>query len=173
MNDEISVEDVAAYCTELGLLNRITPEQASVQVALTLRSGSYMVWLQPQLGRSILGLFIRNVLVAGAERRAAVAQAICHINYQILMGKFTMDLRDGEVTFELPILYLGGAVTAATIDRCFQLIASSLDAHMPTLQRVCFSEEAVEDVFGLTLPPPPFEQMRAALREEGGEQASA
>lgn len=165
MSNEVTLEQLAGYCDALDVLHRIREERQAVQATLSLRSGTYTVWMQPLTDRSVVHIFARGLLWVSPDRRGTIAQALTYINYNIVMGKFGMDIRDGEVTLEMPVLHLGVEFNCDMVQRCMAYIANILEDHMNTLQRLCWTEETVEEAFGLATVPS-LDAMRQAVDED-------
>jgi hypothetical protein len=172
MSSEITLYQIAEYCSSLGLLNQVEEERGGLRVVFPLPSGTYMVWIRAISDRGVVDVAARSVLSVPAERRAAVATGLAYVNYQILLGSFAMDLVDGEVLFSVPVAHMDGPFTQEMLERCFSALAATFESHMTTLRTLCWSEASPQDVFGLSAPPiPSIESLRASLDED--EAASA
>jgi hypothetical protein len=172
MSSEVSLQQIAGYCSTFGLLNQIEEERGALRVVFPLPNGTYMLWVRALTDRAVVDVAARSVLTVPSERRAAVATGLAYVNYQILLGSFAMDLVDGEVSFSVPVAYLDGPYTPEMLERCLGAMASTFETHMATLRALCYSEVTPEDAFGLATPPlPSIDALRRSLDE--GEQAAS
>lgn len=99
-------------------------------------------------------------------RRAAVAQAAAHVDCELLLGAFYVDLRDGELGFCVTLPCGEAGINEQHVLCYLATAAGSLQRHLPALNRLCWGGESVEEVLGLPLPDP-AERLMRALGQEG------
>jgi len=151
---EVTLEQVASYCTELGLMNRIDPERQLVEMMLTTKQGSHLVYLRLDTEREVLSVRIPMVASAPVERRAVMARVITHLNYNLLLKGFVFDLSDGEVAYDLPVPFRGIGICRDQVSQCLLAANWTLNTHMPTVREACWGSRSVEEILGLPLPEP-------------------
>ena len=75
--------------------------------------------------------------------------ALGHINYITVLGKFSMDLRDGELAFECNLPYHGVGMSVEQLAAMAGITGSMLSEYIPLLQRLCWTDETAEGALGL------------------------
>jgi hypothetical protein len=159
---EISFNELVAYCVAQGLPHQVREADEAVVMALPGRQGTHVVQFRRIEERTVVLARAGCLLTAPPERRAVIAQAVAHLNTQILLGAFCLDLTNGAVALDLPLLYTGVGLSSAQVERCLSVIGWTLDTHLPTLQRLCWTQDTVEEALGLPLASP-LRQMLDAL----------
>ena len=151
---EVTLEQVAGYCTEFGLLNRIDTTRGLVETMLVSKHAAHLVYIVIDAERTVLRLRIGRLVMTPAERRAAMARVIAHLNYNILLKGFIFDESDGEVALDLPVPFRGVGVSSELVSQCLQAANWILNTHLPTVQQACWGTASVEELLGLPLPEP-------------------
>lgn len=165
MASDVTLEQVAEYCTQLDLMHRIDAERRWVNATLVTRHGAHLLSVRVD-SRQVLVLHVAGLLMVPAERRRVVAHGLSHINYALLLGAFALDLTDGEVTFHLPIPFRGMEVCFDQVAQSLSAIAWTLNNYLPQIQQLCWGSASVEEVLGLPLPAP-ADALARALTQEG------
>ncbi len=79
--------------------------------------------------------------------RHDITEAIVRANYGLRVGKFELDLDDGELFFQVSQILDGDAVGEAVIDRMIGTAVNMLDVYLPAFMSVVYgNEEAGEAV---------------------------
>lgn len=151
---EVLIEQVASYCTELGLMNRINPERRLVEAMLVTKQGAQLVCLRIDTEREVLSLRIPLLVLTPTARRAVMARVIAHLNNNLLLKGFVFDLSDGEVAYDLPVPFRGIGVCHDQVSQCLLAAIWTLDAHLPIIREACWGSRSVEEMLGLPLPEP-------------------
>lgn len=151
---EVLLEQVARYCTELGLMNRIDPERRLVEVMLTTKQGSHLVYFSLDTEREVLSMRMPMLASAPVERRVGMTRIIAHLNYNLLLKGFVFDLSDGEVAYDLPVPFRGIGVCHDQVSQCLLAAIWTLNAHLPIIREACWGSRSVEEMLGLPLPEP-------------------
>ncbi len=73
--------------------------------------------------------------------RPAAAETIARANYRLRLGKFEMDLDDGEVRFQVSQILVDDAVGQAVIDRMIGTTVNMLDTYLPALLSVIYAND--------------------------------
>jgi hypothetical protein len=74
-----------------------------------------------------------------------VAKAVARANYGLRVGKFELDLDDGELRFQASQILLDEAVGEAVIDRLISTTINMLDLYLPAFLSVIYANEAPRD----------------------------
>jgi hypothetical protein len=160
---DVTLEQVAVYCTELGLLNRIDAKRGLVEAILVAKHGAHLVYFAPDAERQVLRLRIGRLVLTPSARRQAMARIIAHLNYNLLLKGFIFDESDGEVAYDLPIPFRGTGVAADLVSQCLMAATWTLNTHLPTVQQACWGPDSVEELLGLPLPEPAAALTRALV----------
>ncbi|HKX19262.1 MAG TPA: YbjN domain-containing protein [bacterium] len=158
---EVTLDQVANYCTELGLMNRIDPERQFAEAMFTTKQGSHLVYFRIDTEREVLSMRLPMLVSTPVERRAMMARVIAHLNYNLLLKGFVFDLSDGEVAYDLPVPFRGIGVCGDQISQCLLAAAWTLNSHLPTVREACWGSRSVEELLGLPLPEPADSLARA------------
>jgi hypothetical protein len=146
---DVTFAQVVSHCGALGLPHQVHEGDNLVLVGMPGQQGTYLVGFRLWEERAALVARAGRVLTVPSERRAALAQAACHINARILLGAFCLDLEEGALSLELAVPYDGVGLSAAQVERCLAAIGWTLDTYLPTLQRLCWTPETAEEALGL------------------------
>ena len=158
---DVTLEQVAGYCTELDLMNKIDTKRGLVEAVLPTKHGTHLVYFVPDTERQVLRLRIARLAVTPPARRPAMARIIAHLNYSLLLKGFIFDESDGEVAYDLPIPCRGIGVPADLVSQCLMAATWTLNTHLPTVQQACWGSDSVEELLGLPLPEPAAALTRA------------
>ncbi len=74
-----------------------------------------------------------------------IAEAIVRANHRLRVGKFELDLDDGELFFQVSQILDGDAVGEAVIDRMIGTAVNMLDTYLPALLSVVYGNEEPAD----------------------------
>ena len=89
--------------------------------------------------------------------RPAIAEATARANYGLRLGKFELDLDDGEVRFQMAQILIGESVGEEVIDRMISTTLNMLDMYLPAFLSVIYANELPRDAIGrveATFRPP-------------------
>ncbi|MCL4206456.1 MAG: YbjN domain-containing protein [Pirellulaceae bacterium] len=73
--------------------------------------------------------------------RPAVAEAIARANYGLRLGKFELDLDDGELRFHIAQMLAYGMIGEEVIDRMIGAAVNMLDMYLPAFLSVVYANE--------------------------------
>lgn len=171
---EINLEAIVQHLDGRNVPYRVVDPEQALLAFLPGPKGFYPVLFRLDREREVLKLRTSRLLVVEGERRAAVAQVVAHLNGCLLLGSFSLDLSDGEVSFDLPLLFVGVGLAEEQLERAIMAVMWTLDQLLPTVQRVAVSEDSPELALGLPQRSPLQAFLEAAGREDDApEQRSA
>ncbi|GEM_PF-2882626 len=165
---EVTLEQLAGYCTELGLMNRVDAERQLVETMITTKQRTYLVYLKVDAARDVMQVRIWGVVMTPPARRAVMARVVAHVNYNLLLKGFVFDWTDGEVAYDLPVPFRGTGISAAQLAQCLHAATWTLDTHGPTLLRASWGTASVEELLGLPMPDP-ADALTRALADVAGQ----
>ncbi len=165
---EVTLEQIAGYCTELGLMNKINAERRLVETIIPTNHRTYHAYLKVDAPRDVMQVRIWGVVIAPPERRAVMARVVAHVNYNLLLKGFVFDWADGEVAYDLPVPFRGTGISAVQLDQCLQAAVWTLNTHTPTLFRAAWGSASAEELLGLPMPDP-ADALTRALTDAAGQ----
>ena len=151
---KVSFAQLVEYCAAQRLPYQAHEADGVVIMALPGAQGTYVVSFRLIEERDVVLVRASSLLTVPPERRAVLAQAACHVNSRILLGAFGLDLTNGTLGLDLPLPYDGVGLSPVQVERCLAAIGWTLDTHLPTLQRLCWTQETVEEALGLPVTSP-------------------
>jgi hypothetical protein len=80
--------------------------------------------------------------------RPAAAETIARANYGLRLGKFELDLDDGEVRFQVSQILVDDAVGQTVIDRMIGTTVTMLETYLPALLSVIYANESPKEAIG-------------------------
>jgi hypothetical protein len=165
MSFDVTLDDLMGYCREAGYKAQPLAGDDALLVAIwsTLGMHQAMLWLLED--RHTIALVVPGLAMVPRPRRETVAAALMHINRDTVTGGFTMDLRDGEVSYRSSLPYMGVGVCAEQLDTLLGRARWTLSTHLGTVQRLCFNGESAEQAVGIE-EATALQAFRAALEEE-------
>ncbi len=90
--------------------------------------------------------------------RPAIAEAVARANYGLRLGKFELDLDDGDLRFQTAQIMTGDSVGEEVIDRMISATLNMLDTYFPAFMSVIYANE---------LPKDAVERVEAVYRRAG------
>ena len=86
------------------------------------------------------------------EKRMAMAEFITRVNYDLLIGNFELDLKDGEIRFKTSIDVEGDQLSTALVERMVVGNLAMMDTYLPGIMKVIYSDippaQAVDETEG-------------------------
>lgn len=83
--------------------------------------------------------------IRDVKLRPSVAELFTRANYKMLLGKFEMDMDDGEIRFHASHLIDGGIFTADTVERVYMTGLALMDRYFPALMQHIHAGYTPED----------------------------
>ncbi len=103
MADPFGIPQVASYLTRMGLkMAHVDYEREIVELAFHGNHGQWRMivgFQQPREARKLM-LIAPHIGTVTTKRRLECLEALMSVNYRIAVGKFGIDLEDGEVRLE-------------------------------------------------------------------------
>jgi hypothetical protein len=90
-------------------------------------------------------LFYTSPLKIPTQKRAAVAEFICRVNYILLQGCLEMDMGDGEVQYK--IVQRNADMTAPTVVELFLTAMFVMDKFFPGIMAVTYADRSPDQAF--------------------------
>src|SRR5579872_2190578 len=145
MSSTPTLEQIQVYLGEFGLMNQLQSERQAVVTAIPTQHGPQLGYLRIDEEREVVTLRVPGIFQVVEARRAEVAKGIGMINYFLVLGKFALDLRDGELAFDLPILCAEVGLQQSHLARAFAALVATFNVHLPQLSELVWSERSRGD----------------------------
>lgn len=148
MTNSFSILHVAEYLKRLGLkISQVDRSQHTIE--LTFR-GEQEQWhmitgIHHSGNASKLMLIVPQIGIVGEEKRLECLEALLAVNYRIAMGKFGIDLNDGEVRLEESIPLADQKITFEQFRLAFSALVQTVAIYHDLLSRITEGNQTAED----------------------------
>jgi len=113
--------------------------------------------------------------------RSDIAEAVARANFGLEVGKFELDMDDGELRYQISQLLTDGLLEEAVIDRIITVTVTLLDTYVPAVLSVIYGNELPQDAirhveaarFGQTDAGDEQEEAARCGQSESDEQAES
>src|SRR5260370_24819164 len=125
MTDSFGIPQLIDYLTHMGLRTaNVDQEQEIIELAFHGDNGQWRLVVNIQQSEEIrkLMFIVTYIGTVTTKKRLQCLEALLAVNYRIAMGKFGIDLEDGEVRLEEAIPLANSGIT----EDQFQLVFSAM-----------------------------------------------
>jgi len=114
-------------------------------IRTTLRGDVSTYWTAARVEDDLFQVACYSPMLIPQGSRRDTAEAVVRANYGLRIGKFEMDLEDGEIRFQVSQILDGDAVGEAAIDRMIGTAVNMLDTYLPAFMSVVYGNEEPGD----------------------------
>ena len=125
MTDSFGIPQLIDYLTHMGLRTaNVDQEQEIIELAFHGDNGQWRLIVNIQQSEEIrkLMFIVPHIGTITTKKRLQCLEALLAVNYRIAMGKFGIDLEDGEVRLEEAVPLANAGIT----EEQFQLVFSAM-----------------------------------------------
>ena len=125
MADSFGIPQIVDYLTHMGLcIANVDQEQEIIELAFRGDNGQWRLIVNIQQSEEIrkLMFIVPHIGTITTKKRLQCLEALLAVNYRIAMGKFGIDLEDGEVRLEEAVPLANSGIT----EDQFQLVFSAM-----------------------------------------------
>ena len=125
MADSFGIPQIVDYLTHMGLcIANVDQDQEIIELAFHGDNGQWRLIVNIQQSEEIrkLMFIVPHIGTVTTKKRLQCLEALLAVNYRIAMGKFGIDLEDGEVRLEEAVPLASSGITEAQ----FQLVFSAM-----------------------------------------------
>ena len=125
MADRFGIPQLIDYLTHMGLrISNVDQEQEIIELAFHADNGQWRLIVNIQQSDEIrkLMFIVPHIGTVTTKKRLQCLEALLAVNYRIAMGKFGIDLEDGEVRLEEAVPLANAGIT----EEQFQLVFSAM-----------------------------------------------
>ena len=125
MADNFGIPELIVYLTHMGLrIANVDQEQEIIELAFHGDNGQWRLIVNIQQSEELrkLMFIVPHIGTITTKKRLQCLEALLAVNYHIAMGKFGIDLEDGEVRLEEAVPLANAGIT----EEQFQLVFSAM-----------------------------------------------
>ena len=148
MADDFGISQLVEYLTGMGLrLANIDHEQEIIELAFHGNHGQWRMIVGIQQSGEVrkLMLIAPHIGALTKKKRLECLEALMAVNYRIAMGKFGLDLEDGEVRLEEAIPLAGGSITFEQFQLALGAMMQTVAMYHSLLPRIVYGDLSVQD----------------------------
>ena len=141
----------AAYEQLIHLLDerevRYEPNEDFQTVRTDLRGevGLYRIVAHVDTDMDLFQVYGYSSLLVPEGCRPAIAEAVARANYGLQVGKFELDVNDGDLRFQAAQIMTDNTVGEEVIDRLIGTTIAMLDRYLPAFLSVIYGNELPKD----------------------------
>src|SRR5947209_11463896 len=178
MADDFGISQLVEYLTGMGLhLANIDHEQEIIELAFHGDRGQWGMLAGIHQSGEVrkLMLIAPHIGALTKKKRLECLEALMAVNYRIAMGKFGLDLEDGEVRLEEAIPLAGGSITFEQFQLALGAMMQTVAMYHSLLPRIVYGNLSVQDALvacereflhEMSLPDEIDETLEESLLEE-------
>lgn len=152
MADHFGIPQLKAYLTKMGLrLANVDLEQEIIELAFHGNNGQWRMIIGIQQSGAVrkLMLIAPHIAAVTKKKRLECLEALMAVNYRIAMGKFGLDLDDGEVRLGEAIPLAGDSVTFEQFQLALGAMMQTVAMYHSLLPRIVYGDLSVLDALNL------------------------
>ena len=149
MADSFGIPQMVDYLAQMGLqIASIDPEHEMIELAFHGNHGQWrmIISLQQTCQTRKLVLMAPHIGAVTRKKRLACLEALMAVNYRIAMGKFGLDLDDGEVRLEESVPLANDGVTFDQFQLVFRAMVQTVAMYHSLIPRILYSNLSTHEV---------------------------
>lgn len=152
MADNFGIPQLNEYLTKMGLrIATIDLEQEIIELAFHGNHGQWRMIIGIQQSGEVrkLMLIAPHIATVTKKKRLECLEALMSVNYRIAMGKFGLDLDDGEVRLEEAIPLAEDSVTFEQFQLALGAMMQTVAMYHSLLPRIVYGDLSVLDALSI------------------------
>jgi hypothetical protein len=148
MADHFGIPQLVDYLSQMELkLAHVDHEQEMIELAFHGHQGQWrlIVGIQQKGDVRKLMLIAPHIGTVTAKKRLECLEALMAVNYRIAMGKFGLDLDDGEVRLEEALPLANDAITFGQFQLVFSALTQTIAMYHSLIPRIVYGNLSVRD----------------------------
>ena len=141
MADSFGIPRIMDYLTQMGLrVANIDEKQEIIELAFHGNNGQWRMILNIQQSNELrkLMLIVPHISTVTTKKRLECLEALLAVNYRIAMGKFGVDLDDGEVRLEEAVPLASGGITLEQFELVFKAMMQTVIMYQSLIPRIIY-----------------------------------
>lgn len=148
MADSFGIPQVIDYLTRMGLqIASMNPEQEIVELAFHGNQGQWrlIISLQQSCQARKIVFVVPHISAVNRRKRLECLEALMAVNYRIAMGKFGLDLDDGEVRLEESVPLANGSITYDQFQLAFRAMVQTVAMYHSLIPRILYGNLSTQE----------------------------
>ncbi len=148
MASSFGITHVADYLKRMGIkIAHLDHEQHTIELSFHGDHGQWrmVIGIHQRGNASKLMLIVPHVGTATSRKRLECLEALMAVNYRIAIGKFGLDLEDGEVRLEETIPLANNSISFEQFRLAFSAIMQTASIYHSLLPRIVYGNCSVEE----------------------------
>lgn len=148
MAENFGIPSVVEYLTQMGLrIANVDQQQEIVELAFHGNHGQWRMIVGIQQSGEVrkLMLIAPHIGAVTNKKRLECLEALMSVNYRIAMGKFGLDLDDGEVRLEEAVPLANDGITFDQFQLAMGAIMQTVAMYHSLIPRIIYGNLSVED----------------------------
>jgi len=148
MADSFGIPQVIDYLTRMGLqIASMNPEQEIVELAFHGNHGQWrlIISLQQSCQARKIVLVVPHISAVTRKKRLECLEALMAVNYRIAMGKFGLDLDDGEVRLEESVPLANDSITYDQFQLAFRAMVQTVAMYHSLIPRILYGNLSTQE----------------------------
>lgn len=141
----VAYERLIRRLEELEIKYQPHPDRQLVMAGFRGEEGHYTLVAAIDTDDDLFQIFAQFPVAIPEGSRPAIAEAITRANYGLKIGKFEMDMEDGDIRFHACHVMLAGVLEEAILDRFIALALAMMDRYGPAFLSVIYGNETPAD----------------------------
>ncbi|SRR5271165_7051157 len=145
----LSIDQLADYFGQKGWKFRIDRDNNAIRADFDVRGGNVRLSARVDPDSETVSFIVQGVGQITESRKAECLEALMHINYSTVLGKYTRDATDGEVTYELSVPTNNATFTYEQFLRCMLVALGTVNRYGYLIPKIVFGRmdplKAIED----------------------------
>ncbi len=141
MADSFGIPQLLNYLTEMGLrVANVDQQQEIIELAFHGNNGQWrmIVNIQQNDEARKLMVIVPHISSVTTRKRLECLEALLAVNYRIAMGKFGLDLDDGEVRLEEAVPLANTGITQEQFQLVFRAIMQTVAMYHSLIPRIIY-----------------------------------
>jgi len=142
MTDSFGIPQLIDYLTHMGLRTaNVDQEQEIIELAFHGDNGQWRLIVNIQQSEEIrkLMFIVPHIGTITTKKRLQCLEALLAVNYRIAMGKFGIDLEDGEVRLEEAVPLANAGITEEQFQLVFSAMMQTAAMYHSLIPRIIYS----------------------------------
>jgi hypothetical protein len=141
MADSFGIPQLIDYLTQMGLrIANVDHEQEIIELSFHGDNGQWRLIVNIQQSDDIrkLMLIVPHIGTVTTKKRLECLEALLAVNYRIAMGKFGIDLEDGEVRLEEAVPLANAGITQEQFQLVFSAMMQTVAMYHSLIPRIIY-----------------------------------
>jgi hypothetical protein len=141
MTDSFGIPQLIDYLTHMGLRTaNVDQEQEIIELAFHGDNGQWRLIINIQHNEEIrkLMFIVPHIGTITTKKRLQCLEALLAVNYRIAMGKFGIDLEDGEVRLEEAVPLANAGITEGQFQLVFSAMMQTASMYHSLIPRIVY-----------------------------------